>query len=195
MEEKSKFEFYNGLEWDPNNLTNEMLQFEKETGKNAVYRGKITGQFDFWLNWSNKRKSNNKSLIKEESKTKNTKKKPIKKLKPRVIIKVPPDSICYEKKRRGSKSNPIVETHILNGHEFNYNWTTGQLSIDDIVICPPDSKFGRDMMTYAKQNEPVVSIDHLRNWWIFNYDMAIKKGWDVCANSIEKFLSIFEIPV
>lgn len=37
-------------------LTNEMEQFEKETGKNAVYKGKITGSFEYWL-WMEDRRS------------------------------------------------------------------------------------------------------------------------------------------
>lgn len=33
---------------ETNELKN-MLKFKKETGKNAIYRGKITGQFKYWL--------------------------------------------------------------------------------------------------------------------------------------------------
>lgn len=41
-------EFKKGQIWNKskNKL---MLEFERETGKNAVYRGKITGNFEFWL--------------------------------------------------------------------------------------------------------------------------------------------------
>ncbi|KKL67506.1 hypothetical protein LCGC14_2134320, partial [marine sediment metagenome] len=28
--------------------TTQMKQFEKSTGKSAVFRGKITGQFEYW---------------------------------------------------------------------------------------------------------------------------------------------------
>jgi len=37
-------------------LTPEMKQFEKSTGKSAVFRGKITGQFEYWLWQQNKPK-------------------------------------------------------------------------------------------------------------------------------------------
>lgn len=42
-----------GLEWS-RALTPKMKEFKKETGKNAVYRGHITGGFEYWLYWSKK---------------------------------------------------------------------------------------------------------------------------------------------
>ncbi len=35
--------------------TNLMCQFEKETNKNAIHAGKITGNFEYWL-WQRKKK-------------------------------------------------------------------------------------------------------------------------------------------
>lgn len=39
-----------------------MLKFEKETSKNAIYNGKITGQFEYWLYKEEKIRQNNLSL-------------------------------------------------------------------------------------------------------------------------------------
>ncbi|KKN12422.1 hypothetical protein LCGC14_1016770 [marine sediment metagenome] len=179
-----------------NNLTDEMIQFENETGKNAVYRGKVTGQFDYWLNWSKRNKKHKKWVKKvQKSKIRITSKKNIKKVKPRIVIKVPPNSICYEKKRRGTESKPVVESYLLNEKELKYNWTEGQLYINNKPLGLPDSKYSRDMLLYAKQNKPHVSIDKLRNWWVTNYDMAIKNNWEDCAISIKKFLEVFGLTV
>lgn len=188
--------FVKGLEWDPNNLTPDMLNFEKTTGKNAVYRGKITGQFDYWLNWS--KRSKNKPIQKQKiqkSKLRITTNKNIKKVKPRIVVQVPPESICYEKKRKGTNSNPIIESYSLNDVVIKYNWTKGQLYINNELLCPPDTKYGRDMLTYAKQNKPNISIDELRKWWIYNYDIAVKNNWEVYAVSIKKFLKSFGLVV
>ena len=35
-----------------------MLQFEEETGRNAIWWGKITGSFEYWLFWKNLKISN-----------------------------------------------------------------------------------------------------------------------------------------
>lgn len=43
-------------------LTSDMLQFEKETKKNAIYNGKITGGFEHWLWKKEKISQNNLSL-------------------------------------------------------------------------------------------------------------------------------------
>ena len=54
-------------------LTKEMEQFEKETGKNAVYKGKVTGSFEYWA-WMEDKRS--KGLTrKKRSSSKVTKKK------------------------------------------------------------------------------------------------------------------------
>jgi len=47
--------------------TTQMKQFEKSTGKSAVFRGKITGQFEYWL-WQQKTPS--KTNIPKEFKEK-----------------------------------------------------------------------------------------------------------------------------
>lgn len=190
-----EIKFVKGLEWDPNNLTPEMIQFEEETKKHAIYRGRITGQFDYWLNWSKRSKS--KKIIQKQKiqKVRITTNKNIKKIKPRIVIQVPPKSICYEKKRKGTNSNPIIESYSLNDVELKYNWTEGQLYINNELLCPPDTKYSRDMLMYAKQNKPHISIDKLRNWWIYNYDMAVKNNWQECAVSIKKFLEIFGLVV
>ena len=43
-------------------LTKEMEQFEQLTGKNAIYKGKITGQFEYWIYQKEKLKQKNLSL-------------------------------------------------------------------------------------------------------------------------------------
>jgi len=41
-----------GLRWPEGKpLTQEMKQMERETGKHAVYRGGITGYFEWWKYW------------------------------------------------------------------------------------------------------------------------------------------------
>jgi len=41
-------DYYKGLFWD-RPLTGDMLQFEEETGKNAVWNFRVTGNFEKWL--------------------------------------------------------------------------------------------------------------------------------------------------
>ena len=49
--------------------TAKMLEFEKETSKNAVYNGKITGGFEYWL-WQKEKKLKAKSKSKPKPKPK-----------------------------------------------------------------------------------------------------------------------------
>ena len=119
----------------------------------------------------------------------------VKVIKSRITIHIPPKSTCYEKKRRGTQSHPEIETYSLNNVIFKYNWTEGQLYVDNKLICPPDTKYGRDMLTYARQNKPHVSIDKLRKWWISNYDMANNNNWNECATSIKQYLEAFGLTV
>ena len=46
-----------------------MLQFEKETNKNAVYNNKITGGFEYWL-WQKEKKLKSKPKPKTKAKSK-----------------------------------------------------------------------------------------------------------------------------
>jgi len=47
--------FKKGQEWNKP-LTKEMEEFEGETGKNAVFKGSITGSFEYWLYMKEQRK-------------------------------------------------------------------------------------------------------------------------------------------
>ena len=60
-------------------LTKEMEQFEKETNKNAVYNGKVTGSFEYWV-WMEDRRSKGLTRKKRSSTTS----KPIKRHKVEV---------------------------------------------------------------------------------------------------------------
>ena len=60
-----EIKYCKGLEWNKK-LTAKMLEFEKQTGKSAVYRGVITGGFEHWM-YVRKSKA-----IKKSTKKKNT---------------------------------------------------------------------------------------------------------------------------
>lgn len=45
-------EFYKGKPWDKP-LTNNMKKFERETGQKAVFRGVVTGSYEYWKYWKN----------------------------------------------------------------------------------------------------------------------------------------------
>lgn len=47
---KKKIKYKKGTEWNKP-LTVEMIEYQKTTGKNAVYNGMIMGQFEYWLYW------------------------------------------------------------------------------------------------------------------------------------------------
>lgn len=50
--------FYKGMPWPAKKaLTPEMKKFEKSTGKNAVYRGQVTGTYEYWKYWADYDKS------------------------------------------------------------------------------------------------------------------------------------------
>ncbi len=42
--------YWKGMKWDKP-LTEEMKRMEKETGQKAVWRGEITGTFEYWKYW------------------------------------------------------------------------------------------------------------------------------------------------
>ena len=92
-------------------LTKEMERFEKETKKNAVYKGKITGSFEYWL-WMEDRRSKGLTRKKRSS----TKPEPIKKRKVEVtyvnftprqleILTEKHKSKLVKKTKSGKKSN------------------------------------------------------------------------------------------
>ncbi len=57
-----------GIFWTQD-LTPEMIQFEKETGKNAIFNGKITGNFEYWMYWRRgKKKSPQKKKLEKPEK-------------------------------------------------------------------------------------------------------------------------------
>lgn len=75
-----------------------MLRFEKETGKNAIYRGKVTGQFEYWI-W---REANKTAEIfrKHDELTENTTNKQKIKPKPKAKPKSKPKRQVIDKKQK-----------------------------------------------------------------------------------------------
>lgn len=50
--------FYKGMPWPAKKaLTADMKKFERSTGKNAVYRGQVTGTYEYWKYWADYDKS------------------------------------------------------------------------------------------------------------------------------------------
>jgi len=191
-------EFKHNMPWpDDKQKTELMLLFESETGKNAIYKDKITGLFHSWqykkLAREFKKGEITKTIKKKVKKT--ITKHEIKPIQSRIKIKTPPESICYEKRRRGTTKNPVIEHIPLNSHTVHYNWTEGQLYVDSKPIGPKDAKFCRDLLTFAKQNKPHTDRDYMQQFMIANYDEAVKKGWDNYANTVKDFAREFNIAV
>jgi len=181
--------YYNGLKWNKS-LVPEMKKFEKETGKHAVYRNKVTGGFEYWLYWrSTKQKNKQKSRPKPKQKVK----RKIKQRQQRQVIV--PRTQLIKPMRRGSSKRPIVDTVYLNEQTITYNWTEGQLYVNDKEIGEQDSKYGRDLLLYAKIHSPRISTDEIQNHLIFNYDYARKNNWNTYAESIKLFAKEFGIIV
>jgi len=88
--------YWNGQPWNKA-LTPKMKEFEKETGKHAVYRNKVTGGFEYWLYWRSSKQKNKKivkSTIKEtkvKRKTKTRQQKGKKKMTGKYIC-----PFCYK---------------------------------------------------------------------------------------------------
>lgn len=60
-------EFYKGKFWI-NSLTPDMKKFVRETGKNPIRSGHITGTYEYWLYWRPKKKQQRKSKSRIKSK-------------------------------------------------------------------------------------------------------------------------------
>lgn len=180
--------YYKNLKWDKP-LTEEMLTFEKETGKNATWNGVITGTFEYWMYWK-KKETKKKSKIKIKPKKTPVYRrsstqiyKPNKKIQQRKIS----EDTFNIKNRRGTNTKPSIEKHMLNNHEVKYNWTEGQLYVDDKKIGDPDTVYGRDFILYAKKYSPKVSPDLIQSSLMYNRDYAIKKGWVNYGKTIKQF--------
>ncbi len=177
--------YWKGMCWDKE-LTDEMKKFEEETKKNAIWKGEITGSFVYWLYWKPSKNKVKKPIIKKSKKVKRVKLyKPAKQIKQKVILK--------EQKRMGTTQKPVIEKHTLNGVEVKYNWTEGQLYLNDEVIGEPDTKYGRDLLKLANIRAPKISIDELQKFYMYNYDIAIKNGWTKCANTYIEYMKVFRV--
>jgi len=63
--EKKTLKYYKGMPWT-RDLTKEMKDYEDEAGRKAIYRGVITGGFEFWMYWRPKSKLSKKiDIIKD----------------------------------------------------------------------------------------------------------------------------------
>lgn len=180
--------YYKGLKWNKP-LTSEMIQFEKETEKNAIWNGVITGTFEYWLYWRKKDKK-----IKLKPKPRDISKTRIIyrgrsniKSRARSTQRTVSEETFYIKKRRGTTFKPVIEKHMLNKREVKYNWTEGQLYVDDKKIGEPDTIYGRDFLLYAKKYSPRVSPDIIQSNLMYNRDYAKKKGWNKYAKTIKEF--------
>jgi len=181
-----QLDYYKGLPWD-RPLTPKMKQFEKETNKNPVFRGVVTGTFEYWLYWKNTKKTHKKQS-KTQSKTQVNKilNEKIKKI---IITKKPRQFIKNNKKQETYLKimcSLPTETIILLGKEVTYNWKKGQLYVDNKSICKPYANYGRDMFKYSKVNNN-ISFDRFASYWTYNYDLAVKNNWNDFAKAIIKF--------
>ena len=104
--------YYNGLKWN-RALTKKMQEFEKETKKKAVYRGKVTGQFEYWLYWQKSTKP--KAKPKPTKKQAPAKKKGTKKYTPLLEKE---RSIIYEQEFQEEIKKPEVRLTGTDGNAF-----------------------------------------------------------------------------
>ena len=80
-------------------LTQKMIQFREETGKNPVFHGKITGQFEYWMYWR-------KPKVKKQT----TKRKPGRKPTPKTKLKL-------IEKKKGRKTTKIYISETITDEE------------------------------------------------------------------------------
>lgn len=123
-----------------------MLEFEQETGKNAIYNGKITGSFEYWL-WMEDRRS--KGLARKKRGTA----KPIKKPKTRVEVlhvKFTPKQLSIlterHKKKLDAKGYNQIKSYLrkLEGKESKSLHPTYKekiIEIFDIYKVPYNKKY------------------------------------------------------
>ena len=181
--------YYKGLPWNKP-LTEKMKQFQEETGKNAIWNGVVTGTFEYWMYWRKTTKPIKKKPVPKKQQV--AKKKIVRRtpsnIKSRKIdTKKVDESSFYIKQRHGTATKPKIEKYMLNNHEVKYNWTKGQLYVDEKKIGEPDTIYGRDFIKYAKKYSPKLSPDSIQSTLMYNRDYALKQGWINYANTINQF--------
>ena len=97
-------------------LTPKMKEFEKETGKNAVYRGKITGGFEYYL-WQKEKKKTKKPKITSKPKSKPKPKPKITKTPIKISTKRPISSKVTKQPTKRAKNKKEILNRLVEIQE------------------------------------------------------------------------------